>query len=270
MKKMEQYLACTLLFLVALWAPAVCVAQSSFDGTWRINMNESKFSPKPVDFYIGDGWYHCTTCTPEVVVQADGGDHAVTGQAYDTLSVKEVDAKTIELVAKKDGKAISDQTRTVSDNGKMLTVKTTSHPEDGGADVVTNVTAMREGMAPAGVPATSGDWKIDKVKQSDNGLTTTFKLSGDELSMSTPTGESYTAKLDGSDASVKGAYGYDTVSLKKIDAHSIEETDKRDGKVVDVVKMTVAPDGRRMTIVETSKPSDRTSTLIATKEMAKG
>jgi hypothetical protein len=42
------------------------------------------------------------------------------------------------------------------------------------------------------------------------------------------------------------------------------------GKVVDVVKMTVAPDGKRMTIVETSKPSDRTSTLIATKESARG
>ncbi|HUN86182.1 MAG TPA: hypothetical protein VMU48_17515 [Terracidiphilus sp.] len=270
MKKMEQYFACALISLVVLWAPAVCVAQSAFDGTWRVNMNESKFSPKPVDFYIGDGWYHCTSCTPEVVVKADGGDHAVTGQPYDTLSVKEVDAKTIELVAKKGDKVISDQTRTVSDNGKMLTVKSTSHPESGGADVVTEVTATRVGTAPAGVPAASGDWKIDKVKQSDNGLTTTFKWSGDELTMTTPTGESYTAKLDGSDASVKGAYGYDTVSLKKLDGRSIEETDKRDGKVVDVVKMTVAPDGKRMTIVETSKPSDRTSTLIATKESSRG
>ena len=114
--------------------------------------------------------------------------------------------------------------------------------------------------------ATSGNWKIDKVKQSDNGLTTTYKSNGDELTMTTPTGETYTAKLDGTDAPVKGAYGYDTVSLKKIDDHTIEETDKRAGNVVDVSKLTVSPDGKKMTIVDTSKPSDRTSTYVATKQ----
>jgi hypothetical protein len=34
------------------------------------------------------------------------------------------------------------------------------------------------------------------VNESQNGLTTTYKSNGDELSMSTPTGQSYTAKLD--------------------------------------------------------------------------
>ena len=80
------------------------------------------------------------------------------------------------------------------------------------------------------------------------------------------TGETYTAKLDGSDAPVKGAYGYDTVSLKKINARSIEETDKRGGDVIDVSTMTVSPDGKKMTIVDTNKKTDRTSTYVATKQ----
>lgn len=266
MKTLERSVASAMFLMVALSVPAFSFAQSPFDGTWRINMNEAKISPKPIGFYLSQGWYHCTTCNPALDVQADGQDHAVSGQPYDTISVKEVDPKTIAITTKKGGNIDSESTRSLSANGKTLTVKITSHPEGGGPPVTTEVTATRVGIAPSGVQATSGNWKIDKVKQSENGLTTTYKSNGDELTMTTPTGETYTAKLDGTDAPVTGAYGYDTVSLKKINDHTIEETDKRAGNVVDVSKLTVSPDGKKMTIVDTSKPSDRTSTYVATKQ----
>ncbi len=266
MNKVERSVAGAMFLMAALSFPAISFAQSPFDGTWRVNMNESKISPKPVGFYLSQGWYHCTTCNPQFDVQADGQDHAVTGQSYDTISVKEVDPNTIQITTKKGGNVDSESTRTVSANGKTLTVKVTSHPMNGGDPVITEVAATRVGLAPGGVQATSGNWKIDKVKQSDNGLKTTYKMNGDELTMSEPTGETYTAKLDGSDAPVKGAYGYDTVSLKKINARSIEETDKRGGDVIDVSTMTVSPDGKKMTIVDTNKKTDRTSTYVATKQ----
>lgn len=265
MKKMQLFF-CLAFLMTALSVAAVSRAQSPFDGTWHVNMNQTKFSPKPIGFYIGQEWYHCTTCNPEVVVQADGQDHAVTGQPYDTMSVKIVDPNTIAITTKKAGNVDAESTRAVSANGKTLTVKITAHPMSGGDPVTTEATATRIGIAPSGVHATSGNWKLDKVKQSDNGLTTTYKSNGDEITMTSPTGETYTAKLDGTDAPVKGAYSYDTVSLKKIDAHTIEETDKRAGNVVDVAKMTVSSDGKKMTIVETSKPTDRTSTYVATKQ----
>jgi hypothetical protein len=132
--------------------------------------------------------------------------------------------------------------------------------------VTSTVTATPVGVAPSGVHAASGSWRINKVEQSENGLTTTYMSSGDELSMTQPTGESFTAKLDGTDSPVKGAYTYNSVSLKRIDAHTIEEADKRDGTVVGVAKMTVSPDGKKMTVVYTSKLTDRTSTYIATKQ----
>jgi hypothetical protein len=229
-------------------------------------MNESKISPKPVVSYLSQGWYHCVSCTPSFDVKADGQDQPVSGQSYDTISVKEVDAKTLAYTAKKAGTVDFDQTRTVSADGKTLTVKTTSHPKSGGDPVITTVTATLVGPAPSGVHATSGSWRIGKIQQSDNGLTTTYKSNGDELTMTQPTGETYTAKLDGTDAPVTGAYSYNSVSLKKIDAHTIEETDKRDGTVTGVAKMTVSPDGKKMTVVYTSKPSDRTSTYFATKQ----
>jgi hypothetical protein len=259
-----RYVSCALFFMAALWAPSASRAQSPFDGTWHTNLAQTKFSPKPNVFYLSQGWYHCVSCNPSFDVQADGQDHPVTGQSYDTIGVTEVDAKTLSFTTKKGGKVDFEQTRTVSADGKALTVRTTAHPMNSDQTVVADATAKRVGIAPSGVHATSGWWQIERVKESENGTTTTYKSNGDELSMSTPTGESYTAKLDGNDYPAKGAYTYDTVSLKKIDPHTIEETDKRGGTVVEVSTMTVS--GNTMKVVSTNKLTDRTSTYIATKK----
>jgi hypothetical protein len=266
MKRYVRNFVGALVFMTALVVSTASVAQSPFDGTWKTNMAATKFSPKPNVFYLSQGWYHCVSCSPVVDVAANGEDQAVTGQAYDSVSVKEVDPKTIAVTTKKDGKLLSEQTRTVSADGKTLTVKTTSHPLNSDTPITATATGKLVGVAPAGVHATSGQWKIEKVEQSDNGLLTTYKRNGDELSMSTPTGESYTAKLDGNDYPVKGTPGHDMVSLKKIDAHTIEETDKRKGTVIEVDKMTVSPNGKTMTIVANNKLTDRTSTFVASKQ----
>jgi hypothetical protein len=107
---------------------------------------------------------------------------------------------------------------------------------------------------------------MDKVRESENGLSVTYKSSGDEFSMSDPTGASYTAKLDGKDYPVKGDYGYNAVSLRRIDERTIEETDKRDGKVVWVTKLTVSADGKKMMAVFTDKVRGGTGTYFYEKQ----
>ena len=266
MNKAERFIACALFATAALWAPASSSAQSPFDGTWRTLIAQTKISPKPVVFYLIQGWYHCTSCNPEIVAKADGQDQPVTGQPYDTLSVTETDPNTIALTTKKGGKLVSEATRTVSKDGKTLTVKTTYHYMNADKPGTSEATATRVGIAPSGVHSTSGSWKIIKMQQSDEELLVTYKTNGDELSMSEPVGESYTAKLDGNDYPAKGAYNYNAVSLKRIDAHTIEETDKRDGKVIDVATMTVSPDGKKMTVAVTNKQTDRTTTYVAAKQ----
>ena len=82
---------------------------------------------------------------------------------------------------------------------------------------------------------------------------------------STPTGQSYEAKLDEKDAPYKGDPGTTSVSLKRI-GDSIEETDKRDGKVMSVAKMTVSKDGKTMTIDVDDKLNGTTATYIAEKQ----
>ncbi|HEY6293598.1 MAG TPA: hypothetical protein VI455_18760 [Terriglobia bacterium] len=266
MNKLERIVAYTLFLMLVLWVPVSSFAQSPFDGTWRTNMDQSKLSPKPYVFSLNAGMYDCSSCSPKIHVKGDGQDQAVTGQPYDTVSVNEVDSKSIAATTKKSGKTVTEQTRTVSDDGNTLTVKVTSHPENGDQPVSVEVTYTRVGKAPAGANATSGAWRVNKVQESENGLTTTYTSSGDELTMSTPTGASYTAKLDGKDYPVKGSYTYNSVSLKRVDDRTIEETDKRDGKVVEAVKMTVGPDEKKMTVVATNKLTGATSTFVAEKQ----
>ena len=239
-------------------------AQSAFDGTWKTNMAQTKFSPKPNVFYISQGWYHCVSCNPAFDAKADGNDQTVAGQSYDTISVKEVDPNSIAVTAKKAGKVVFEQIRSVSADGKTLTVKTTTHPENSDQTVTATATGKRVGAKPSGVQATSGEWQIVKVEESDNGLTTTYKLNGDELTMSTPTGESYTAKLDGTDASVNGAYGFDSVSVEKVNDHTLEETQKRSGNVIEVNTMTVS--GKTMKVSSDNKLTGRITTYTATKQ----
>jgi hypothetical protein len=266
MKTIHRLAAFVLCLTPMLLAPVLLFAQSPFDGTWHTNMDQAKLSPKPIVFSVQGGMYDCSSCVPKVNVKADGQQQSVTGQTYDTISVHVIDAKSVEVMTKKGSKPVSEGIRTVSDDGNTLTVKTTSHPRDSDQTVTSEVTLTRIGKAPAGSNGTSGSWRLDKVNESENGLTTTYKSTGDELTMSTPTGESYTAKLDGKDYPVKGAYSYNSVSLKRIDDRTMEETDKRDGKVVEVSKITVAPDGKTMTVVATNKLTDRTSTYVAKKQ----
>jgi hypothetical protein len=255
------------LLCVVLWfLPVMLFAQSPFDGTWKTNMAESKLSQKPYVFSVNNGMYDCESCAPKINVKADGQDQPVTGQTYDTIAVQVTDANTINVTAKKAGKAEFEQTRTVSQDGKMLTISGTSYPADGSQPVKSEAKFTRVSKGPAGSNATSGSWRVQNVNEDTAGLISTWKSAGDGLSMSTPTGESWEAKVDGKDYPVKGTYANETVSLKKLSDRSIEATFKRDGKVESVDKIMVSPDGKKMTTVADNKRLGRVSTFVDEKQ----
>jgi hypothetical protein len=93
---------------------------------------------------------------------------------------------------------------------------------------------------------------------SDNATVWTYKVSGDEITMTNPTGHSYIAKLNGTDAPTKGDPGITSVSVKMIGKDTLEETDKRDGKVIGIFKMTIAADAKTATASYHDKLQNRT------------
>lgn len=54
-------------------------------------------------------------------------------------------------------------------------------------------------------------------------------------------------KADGQDHKVSGDPYHDSVSVKVVDDHTIEQTDKKDGKIVSTSKQTVSADGNTAT-----------------------
>ncbi len=254
--------------LIALFMPAAAMAQSNFDGTWKFDLKTAKFPTKPDVFVLQDGTYECKTCIPPIKVKADGQDHAVTGHPYyDTVNIKVVDDHTMVETDKKGGKTVTVGTTKVSADGKTLTFEFTDSSNSNAAPVTGKGTETMVTAGPAGSHAISGSWRMTKFdSMSDNAVTMTLKVDGDMLHMSTPTGQSYAAKLDGTDAPYKGDPGISSVSVKWLDKTTIEETDKRDGKAISTAQFTVAADGKTMNLTGHDLLAGTTSHISATKQ----
>jgi hypothetical protein len=101
---------------------------------------------------------------------------------------------------------------------------------------------------------------------SDNATVWSYKVSGEEITMTNPTGQTYTAKVNGADAPMKGDPGITSVSVKMMGKNTLEEIDKRDGKVIGVFKMTVAADGKTAKASYDDKLQNRTTDFVVTKQ----
>ena len=112
-----------------------------------------------------------------------------------------------------------------------------------------------------------GTWKLNTAKSKydpgpmpkSNMITITAAASGlhvvakGEDAAGKPTGIEYTATSDGKDSPVKGAPAYDTTSLKRIDANTVEAYYMKNLEVVAGRRRVVSKDGKEMTITTTSK-----------------
>ena len=254
--------------VLAVLMPCGAFAASVFDGTWKTDVSTAQMPAKPDEYQLQKGTYTCKTCAPAFTVAADGMDHAVTGHPYyDSVAIKIVDDHTISETDKKGGKVVSTSTSKVSADGKTLAFEFSDSSDTNGAPVTGKGTQTRVGAAPAGAHAVSGSWRTTNISGiSDNGLTLTFNVNGDSLSMSSPTGQKYTAKLDGTDAPMTGDPGVTSVSVKKLADNKIVETDKRDGKVIGTSTMTVAKDGKSMSVVYDNKLQGTTMSFTSKKQ----
>ena len=256
------------LLLMPLLTPVLAMAQSAFDGTWKIDLNKAQLPTKPDVYLLQDGMYHCKTCVPPVDIKADGQDQKVSGHPYyDTMSIKVVDDRTIEETDKKVGKTVLTSRTVVWPDGSTLTFTFTDSSATNSAPVTGKGEATRVAKGPAGSHAISGSWRTTKFESvSDNGLTFTYKVEGDSMTMTTQTGQTYTAKLDGTEAPYKGDPGTTSVSVKRLGKNTMEETDKRDGKVIAVLRLTVASSGKTMTVAVNDKLHGTTSQFVVEKQ----
>ena len=120
---------------VGLWGADASV------GKWKLNLAKSKYDPGPPPKSAtrtheaqGEGLKVTAEgvnaegkpISQSYTVHYDGKDYPVTGSAdYDTIAGKRLDAYTVEGTVKKAGKAVGTFKRTVSKDGKVMTITAT-------------------------------------------------------------------------------------------------------------------------------------------------
>jgi hypothetical protein len=215
--------------------------QSPFDGTWVIDTgkNENLASEKPRVLSVASGVFR----EDDRQLKADGSDQKVPATGYwDTVNVRVVDARTIEITSKKAGKATYTETDTVSADGNTLTKVMKDTTE---ADAVTFESDFRRiAPAPAGAHAVSGSWQMFKESRSENSTIIKYKCTSEGFTAETPLGEKLEAKFDGKLYEMQDDPGHTMVSVKLINPYTVEQTNVRGGKVVFIVTLEVTPDGK--------------------------
>ena len=224
----------------------LAMAESVFDGTWRPDPQKPDPTQKPDVFQLSNGEYECQSCSTPYKVKADGADHAISGNPYyDTVSITVVDEHKVAKTAKKNGEVVMRSNSVVSADGSAMTEMQTVF---GMGPNPLELTSKSSRVA-AGRPGShllSGGWQLLETDLTHHDEDTHYKVSGDTLTMSDRMGRSFTAKLDGTDAPYKGDPKFTSVTVKLLDSRTIEESDKKGGKVVQINRWSVDPDGKTL------------------------
>jgi len=132
---------------IALVTSAGAQVPKEVQGTWKLNATKSKFSPGPAPTSMvvtyspaGDAVKITVDLVPadgakqhwEMTTAPEGTDAPLTGNPEaDTASFKRVDERTGVSTFKKAGKVVATNTRTLSADGKTLTIETKGTTPDG-------------------------------------------------------------------------------------------------------------------------------------------
>ena len=244
--------------------PAVALAGSALDGTWKLRPDSMKTSGKADSRVIENGTYTCSTCVPPIdKLPADGAYHKLTGHPYyDEMKVTIVSPTSIEIATQRGGKPAGVTTYTLSADGNTANGKFTDY--SGSAPATGTFTDKRVGPAPAGAHAMSGSWMPGSLSSANDALSiVAYTMTSDGFSMKS-NGQSYDAKFDGKQYPITGDPGGTKVTLKRIDDHTVQETDYRMGKVVDEIHLAAV--GSALELTDKDVAHGQTTTMTFDKQ----
>jgi hypothetical protein len=116
-KPMQHLLIVGSLILFAI--PTASNAQSSLDGTWKVDFHAAM--PRKVNSWVlQNGTFRCASCNPTIEVKADGKDRPGIRTAVRNDWGQARGPRTVQEIETKNGSVVSDETFTVSQNGKTI------------------------------------------------------------------------------------------------------------------------------------------------------
>ncbi len=245
---------CALTCLVAF--NSACVAQANpWDGSWKMDRSSLKYDGPTFSIATDAEGYTVTrgsTASPKTV--CDGKAH----QTPDGMLTCTKAGTGYEISVAKDGKTIRKATVSLSADGKKRTVKTTRFPA-GDKPYTMTTTSERQ----SGGPGMNGVWKEVSFVESDDTGVMKIKVTGDSISFQeTDTPKAMVCKLDGTPTKVEDLGG--TISIKKVDDHTLKVTYSSDGQVRRDNTFVLSADGKSISetdVTPAPSPSKMTGTL---------
>jgi hypothetical protein len=254
-----------LIAALLLLPGAAFAVGSSFDGTWKLRPDSTHVTGKADQFQVLDGMYKCSSCAPEINVKADGSDQKVEGHDYyDTVAVTVVSPSSLHIVQKKAGKLAGTVNYEVSTDGNTLTGKFQDYS---GSQMATGTfTETRRTPAPPGSHRASGSWQPGPLQEANDAARTfAYQMTNDQFSMHW-NGQSYNAKFDGKEYPVQNDPGKTMVKVKKLNDHTVEEIDSREGKVTDEIHLAAASDGKSIEVTDNDVVHHQITTFTLDKQ----
>src|ERR1700685_4141523 len=242
------------LALTCLLAGTLCAADDPFCGKWKLDQEKSKIAGEQTKIEdLGNNKYKFTFGENSDTVTADGTDQPVHYGRTMSLTVEGPDS--LKMVIKKDGKVVSSMTHTLSSDGNTQTIKGTDTKPDGTTSDF-NVAAKRVGTG----SGWGGTWESTDVKINSPDEWDIKPYGGHGLTFDTPAyQDTLSMNFDGKDYTEKGPTvpPGSTSSGKRVNAHTLEVTDKIKGQVMDQTKFEVSSDGKTLTLTihETGQPN---------------
>jgi hypothetical protein len=184
----------------------------------------------------------------EFTAKFDGLDYPVQHtEAVNQVVLRKISKSRIEATFKKDGRETGGMRRyDVSKNGReLICTDSVTGQEDQYAIVFD-----RKGGPRDSTNLLVGGWTMNHAKTVDhNPEVIKYTADGENgVDFSGSAGFGYTAQFDGKDYPTQQSRD-DAVSLKLVDARTVEETWKWHGKVTDSVRCIVSPDGQQLTMI---------------------
>ncbi len=230
------------LVLVAATAGSALAAGSPFDGTWKLNVEKSKFTGSTMTYTkTADGYKYSNGATVSYTFNTDGKDYPTIADR--TTAWTPAGDGVWDTVSKANGKVLAKTHRALSADGKQLTVTTTVYHADGTTEDETDVFNRVSGG-----PGLAGEWRDVKTGGGAGGMTISTPAAGKFMIDDPMDKETVTGSTDGSPAKIDSPTAPPglMVSYKAAGPSKWETTTSIGDKVYAKGVMTVSADGKTL------------------------
>jgi hypothetical protein len=235
------------LILLIIVVTAAYAADDPFIGKWKLSLEKSKLTGQTIQIEeVSVNSYKFKEDEHSDVIFADGLDHIT--HFGDSMAITKKSDDTWEITYK-NGDKVLDTVWKISPNGQTLTYTATGTRPNG--QHFNNQMTLKRTDGATGMVGTwqSTDIKLSSPREINIAL---YSAGGHEITYPGRK-ETIRMKFDGKEYSDSGPTVVEgsTSSGRRIDAHTIETTEKVKGTVVETAKATISENGKTQTIVVT-------------------